>query len=451
MDNLTAGNPLAHRVRVYYTGSDTLYEGEPLCYSFKTTRNWWGGSVSDAGVVSASEYVAEGSHNASKYMCVESPMRASITSMDTTAGSNVITGDGTDFANLQVGMAVSIASATDSAFDGNYVITAVGTAGITITLDMTAAEAAAVTLQSDVTVKIDNISAPAGIVAKGGWCGKAGPRVIDIYVPNGAVVPVRADQNCLAGKTILAINSNEQHLTAPLASYARPVAIAWETVDRGTTAGLVLAKLDPNLFMYQYSDNDALSVDDKDTTSSILVNYSNIKFLGSATYNRVLYMVGELAGGGEALNGMFKFRTYVSSTMGSNVQVVCGNLHIKDDGIMKAVGGGEYDSVFYATLETETTTTQADLSTATLVAYQACYYCDETTNAPAGAYVLGVPSGFSAGTYEFDGLLIAQSAAAVGGTAISGGAPTMTAGFSIPVMLNDVVHYLYVCTDKADS
>lgn len=276
MDNLTAGNPVAHRVRVYYTGSDTLIEGEPLCYSFKTTRNWFGGSVSDAGVVTASEYVAEGSHNASKYMCVESPFRASITSMDSVAGSNVITGDGTDFANFHVGMAVSIASASDANADGNYVITAVGALGVTITLDMTAAEAAAVTTQADVTVQIDNISAPAGVVAKGGWCGKAGPRVIDVYVPNGAVVPVRCDQNCVLGRTILAIHTNEQHLTAPHQTYALPIAVAWETVDRGTTAGLVLAKLDTRLFIYQTGDVGTLLVDDKDTTSNITANLIDV-------------------------------------------------------------------------------------------------------------------------------------------------------------------------------
>lgn len=277
MDNLTAGNPVAHRVRVYYTGSDTLYEGEPLCYSFKTTRNWFGGSVNNEGEVTTSEYVAEGSHNASKYICVESPFRASITSMDSVAGSNVITGDGTDFANFHVGMAVSIASASDANADGNYVITAVGALGVTITLDMTAAEAAAVTTQADVTVQIDNISSPAGIVAKGGWCGQSGPRAIDIYVPNGAVVPVRTDQNCVLGRTILAVNSNEQYLTAPLGSYARPVAIAWETVDTAATTGLVLAKLDPNIFIYQKGDNAGLLVDDEDT-GTVIVNRIDVDF-----------------------------------------------------------------------------------------------------------------------------------------------------------------------------
>lgn len=322
MDNLTSGNPVAHRVRVYYTGSDTLVEGEPLCYSFKTTRNWFGGSVNNEGEVTASEYVAEGSHNASKYMCVESPFQAAITSMDSVAGSNVITGDGTDFAHFHVGMAVSIASGSDATADGNYVITAVGALGVTITLDMTAAEAATVTTQADVTVGIDNVSSFAGVVAKGGWCGKAGPRVVDVYVPNGAVVPVRTDQNCVLGKTILAVHTNEQFLTASHATYSRPVAIAWETVDRGTTAGLTLAKLDTRLFIHQAGDNAALELDDKDTTSATIVNSINVKSLQTGGRFTALDITAESAAGashawsyGIGLNVTAKVTASVAATV----------------------------------------------------------------------------------------------------------------------------------------
>ena len=448
MDNLTAGNPAAHRVRVYYTGSDTLHEGEALCYSFKTTKNWWGGSVSN-GEVTASERVVEGYHNPSKYICVESPMRASTTTATWTQATKLLTDDGAEFDNLQVGMFVSVASATDDDIDGNWEITAQSAAANTITLGgMTDAEAALVTdAIADVTVQIDNTSSVAGVVAKGGWCGKAGPRVIDIYVANGAVVPVRNDQNCVLGRTILAVHSNEQFLTAPHADYARPIAIAWETVDTATTTGLCLAKLDPNMFIHQMGDDTSLIVDDEDTTSSVLINKANIKFNGSATYNRVLYMIGELAGGGAGLNGMFKFRAYVSSTMTNCVQVVCANLHLKDDGVLKAVGGGEYDSCFYATIETEETSSPAVLTTLSVCAYQAAYYLDESETTPAHAYVLGVPSGFGAGTYQWDGLLIAQGAGAIGAAASPSG-PAFGAGdIMIPCRIGDTTYYLAALVD----
>ena len=441
MDNLTASNPVAHRVRVYYTGSDKIKEGEPLCYSFKTTRNWWGGSVSDEGVVTASDFAVEGTQNASKYMCVESPFRASTTTATSTAGSNVFTDNGAEFDNLHVGMAVSIASSNGVVSDGNYVITAVSAANNTITLDMTAAQKAAVTVQTDITVKIDNISAFAGVVAKGGWVGKTGPMVLDIYVPNGAVVPVRNDQNCTLGRTILAVHTNEQHLTAPHASDAYPVAIAWETVDTATTTGLVLAKLDPNIFVHQMGDNGGLIVDDEETSSSITINKMEITFNGSSLYNRALYYIANLDGGGAGLNGVFKFRTYVNSTMTNKAQCLCANLHVKDDGLLQSsdAESGEYNSAVYATVETETTTTQSDFSGTVICAYQACYYIDETTGAPDDAYVIGVPQGLSSGTYNWDGLLVCNTAASIGMVS-----NTDTPQYGIPIRVGTTQYWIMV-------
>ena len=184
-DNLTAGNPRAHRVRLYYTENSTIYEGMPVCYEFDATTNWFGGSVSD-GAVTATTTTAEGSHNEGKYIRVEDP-------------------------------------------------------------------------------DADNVHAFAGVVTKGGWCGQTGPLALDVYVPNGAIVPVRADQACVVGQTILCVNSAEQHLTAPHGDTSRPVAVAMETDDTDVTTGLVLAELNPDRFIYQRGDGNALLVDDIDT------------------------------------------------------------------------------------------------------------------------------------------------------------------------------------------
>lgn len=232
--NLTAGNPRAHRVRLYYTESSTIYEGMPVCYEFDATTNWFGGSVSK-GAVTATTTTAEGSQNEGKYIRVEDP-------------------------------------------------------------------------------DADNIHAFAGVVAKGGWCGTTGPKSIDVYVPNGAIVPVRTDQNCTVGRTILAVHTAEQHLTCPLESAARPVAVAWETVDCATTTGLTLARLDPNIFINQKGDASALLVDDEDTGTTF-VNQIKIESAqtsanfcafsvqstcsagaGSDGYGASLYVQGDLTG-----------------------------------------------------------------------------------------------------------------------------------------------------------
>lgn len=373
MDNLTAGNPVAHRVRVYYTGSDIIKEGEPLCYSFKTTRNWWGGSVNDRGELTASDFAVEGTQNASKYMCVESPFYASTTTATSTLASNVLTDNGAEFDNLQVGMAVSIASDNGDVSDGNYVITAVSAANNTITLDMTTAQQAAVTVQTDITVQIDNISSFAGVVAKGGWCGKTGPMVLDIYVPNGAVVPVRNDQNCVLGRTILAINSNEQYLTAPLSSYARPVAIAWETVDTATTTGLVLAKLDPNIFIYQRGDNGALQVDDQDT-GAMIVNRINVSFLQASGQCTALWVDAEVGSGGNPDSYDYGLAAYFQSTwrsgsiMGSSAVVGIwlnidgGAVTVADGGHISALQAGIYQAGDDPWTQDQTTVAAVQLS-----------------------------------------------------------------------------------------
>jgi len=127
----------------------------------------------------------------------------------------------------------------------------------------------------------DNVSMFAGVVAQGknvGVTGVATGKWVDIFIPNGAVVPVRTDNNCLIDQTILAITTGSQELGVPLATDSRPVAIARETKDRGT-AGLVLAELCPYRFIHQDSGGTALSVDDADTGSNSIVNSINISSL----------------------------------------------------------------------------------------------------------------------------------------------------------------------------
>ena len=101
----------------------------------------------------------------------------------------------------------------------------------------------------------DNIMFFAGVVATNECAGKTGPRWLDIYIPNGAIVPVRSYISSTVGVNALALMSGTQYFGNPNAGMgggaARYVAIAVETVDRSSTAGLCLAKLCPDQFMYQ--------------------------------------------------------------------------------------------------------------------------------------------------------------------------------------------------------
>lgn len=299
----------------------------------------------------------------------------------------------------------------------------------------------------------DNIHAFAGVVASGGWCGKTvaddGELWLDVYIPNGAVVPVRTDLDCTVGRTILAVESASQELTVPLAaSTARPVAIAEETVDRSSTSGIVLARLNPDLFIYQYGNASSLICDD-DATAAETVNSVNLYFAGTGGPKRGLYFVGEIAGAGHSLYGMWKFRTYLNAAAASTVHGVCANLHIKDSGTLTRTSG-TVNSALYVTVETEVTTTAPTLSGGDLCGISLEYYVDESTAAPANAFALYV----HAGTYNWDGLIWIRNAGDLGDAAMTGDHAFDTADKCIPVLIGNytggTTYYIPLMNNKGD-
>lgn len=293
-----------------------------------------------------------------------------------------------------------------------------------------------------------NIQYFAGVVANGSYCGTAGPKALDIYVPNGAIVPVRCDVNCTVGTTVLAVESASQELTVPLAaSTGRPVAIAMETVDRSSTSGIVLAKLDPSQFLYQTGAGGALVLDD-DATAAETMNTINLDFTGTGGPKRGLYAVGEVGGAGHCNYGMWKFRTYLDAAASATCHTVCANLHFKDNA--ELTDSGEWASApLYVTVETETTTTAADLSGGSVAALYIGYYVDESTGAPANAYVIHTNNHAS---YNWDGL-IRMSAGDLGDSASGADEAGHVIGFDgdgttrkIPVSVDGTTYYLLIGT-----
>lgn len=102
-----------------------------------------------------------------------------------------------------------------------------------------------------------NLQFFAGVVAGTSEAGKDGPMWLDIYVANGAIVPVRTDADCTVGVTVLGIADSETLCV----SGGRPVAVAMETVDRDAGDGIVLAKIEPAMFgVFQYGVGAGLAV-----------------------------------------------------------------------------------------------------------------------------------------------------------------------------------------------
>jgi len=150
--------------RVYYTGSNTIYEGMALCYDYDTTTNILGYDKAAGGDVSSQTSpttTADGYQNEGKFLRVEEP-------------------------------------------------------------------------------SADNAIAFAGVVAGTSWSGKTGPCWLDIYIPNGAIVPVWSDKTIVA-RDKLFLEAGQNTLVNDGANIGC-VAIAVESRTCGTGA-VVLAKL----------------------------------------------------------------------------------------------------------------------------------------------------------------------------------------------------------------
>lgn len=172
-------------------------------------------------------------------------------------------------------------------------------------------------------------------------------------------------------------------------------------------------------------------------------------FTAAGTTNRAMYLTGNLDSASTgALWGMYKFRTYVNNVMTSVVHTLCANLHFKDAAEI-VVTSGHWNSALYATVETEVTTTAPDLSGGSVAALSAEYYVDESTGAPAKAYVLYV----HAGTYNWDGLVAIRNAGDLGESASGGDEAAHVVGFDgdgstikIPIDRAGTTYYLLAGT-----
>ncbi len=129
----------------------------------------------------------------------------------------------------------------------------------------------------------DNLLWFAGVVAAGPWCNKSiatlATRWLDIYKPNGAIVPVRASVACTTGITILSLETDSQELTQPLsANQGRPVAISEETRALSDVADASISAFS------DYSGTVAGTVR-ATSTHLLLAGTTGVKITATADYN----------------------------------------------------------------------------------------------------------------------------------------------------------------------
>jgi len=184
----------------------------------------------------------------------------------------------------------------------------------------------------------DNLGLFAGVVAHGPKVGTTGVATgvwLDIFIPNGAIVPVRAGVYCTTKKTILSVLNGVQYLGHPLsANVGRAVAIAEESYDR-STAGLVLAKLDPNMFLYQTAQDAALEAGVGATIpgASQHLNEVNIKSSHTAGYFTNFMIKTEFNGaltanGGAGIIGYVKLSATLTTNAQKYVRSILGQLDL---------------------------------------------------------------------------------------------------------------------------
>lgn len=114
-----------------------------------------------------------------------------------------------------------------------------------------------------------NLHAFAGVVkALGPKLGADGD-MIEIWKPNGAVLPVMCDQYCTNGRTIVGLRNGAYEGSYP---EGRPIGIARETIDRSETDGLVWVKVDPGMFGWVDADDSALTIDDEASGSDVVIS-----------------------------------------------------------------------------------------------------------------------------------------------------------------------------------
>jgi hypothetical protein len=156
---------------------------------------------------------------------------------------------------------------------------------------------------------------------------------VDIYEANGAIVPVRAGIECTTGVTVLAVVPDLQYLSNPVYDWdtaiaSRPVAVAEETnATLDTTNGIVLAKLDPNMFLYQGMGHDVwcgtntkeLLVGKGATSGTVLGGSSSLKGLQTGGDFCAKRETATLGGAGSCFaQGAFYYNAIIAASPGAN-------------------------------------------------------------------------------------------------------------------------------------
>lgn len=281
----------------------------------------------------------------------------------------------------------------------------------------------------------DNIMFFAGVVAGSGKSGKTGPCAIDIYVPNGAIVPVRSYISSTVGVSALAVMSGTQYLGNLNAGNSngtgRFVAVAMETVNRSDTAGICLAKLCPDQFLFQSCGSTKMKFATAGTieVAANLINCQSSETTGTFT---ALFVRSEVA---TAASGDVALAVYGEA----NVTGVAAGSYCIGNRFSLNLWGGTQTAVHIHALCGEIYEEDANLTGTTVISPLFLRTQIDATNPPAAEthYMIACRCD---GADKPDGLLYAVSADAIGLTTSDAGVST----HKIPINIAGTTRYIMV-------
>jgi len=434
--------------RVYYTETSTIYEGMPVCYEYDATANVLGydkAAGGDAACQSSPSTTAEGYQNEGKFLRVENPNLV-LTIVGTIVGTYIVGETVTQTSTTATGIVdVANTDATEV-----YIRTLTGTFAVATDTITGGTSGATMATATAISVTTDNLAWFAGVVAGTSEAGKTGPRWLDIYLPNGAIVPVKTVLAATtAGQTILAINTSTQTFGNPTSSLpnyantagntdARSVALAEETI---TSAGLVLAKLDPTMFMYQGGQVGREMLAGYVGTVNTAVNRMNISFAQTSGNCQALHYRALLTGaGGGAARGIFRFDGHLTSSVAHPTYVMDVMLDIT----------GALGDVWVAPLHLTVRSRNANPVLTTTAVYAIKIDWNLTK---AGTVDLDYPPGISALFYVGSDytqplyFLYTNDMASIAGSTASGTAAFGATDIKIPLKISGQDYYLMAVVD----
>lgn len=300
-----------------------------------------------------------------------------------------------------------------------------------------------------------NLSHLAGFVKSLGSLDGADGDMIEIFIPNGAIVPVRTDVNCTLDDTILGIRNGQAEAT--IGEYCRPVAIAKETKDRSSTAGLVWAKIvGSNMFQRQGEYSYRLTIEDE-CGGDVTMNQVFVTSNQTAGAVILLRLDAEMDGAGCYDSGILMVRGKLNAAASGALQACSMGLDLEASAELYD-GGIAADYANCVLRLAIGTTGTPDLSTGSgsnrLCAISIGYHADESGGAPQEAWALAFNSG---ATYQWDGLFHSMNAGDIGDSSQSGTAAHVI-GFDgdgtirkIPVKIGGTTYYILVGTAAAET